>query len=287
MNSYGRLWGMPAWVAVAIGTLVLCAGPVRTLAQSDESTDKLTVHLSDPSRPGTIKASLVNGGITVNSYDGKDILIEARARNPWPAPPAYGGMHRVMTRGSGLTAEEENNDVQVSVDSVFHTVDLVFTVPAHTSVVLRTVNDGNITVNGVDGDLDVSVVNGGITLDNVSGNAVAHTLNGRLLAKFVKVNPQKAMAFSSLNGEIDVTFPADLKASLSLHVNRGDVYSDFDVQVERSVGQPIVEGAGGYGSRYRVRPDGAVYASINGGGAAIQLSSWNGNIFIRKAGGAH
>lgn len=287
MNRHGNLRSLRVWAAAAVGALVLSAAPARTPAQNEESGDKLTVHLSDPSRPGVVKASLVNGGITVNSYDGKEIVIEARIRNQWPAPPAYGGLHRVPGGGSGLTAEEENNDVQINADSVFHTIDLILTVPVHTSLVLRTVNGGNITVSGVDGDLDVSVVNGGVTLQNVSGDAIAHTLNGRLAATFAKVNPQKAMAFSSLNGEIDVTFPADLRASLSLHVNRGDVYSDFDVQVERSFGQPIIEGAGGSSGRYRVRSGGAVYATINGGGSAIQFSSLNGNIYIRKASSAH
>jgi len=282
-----RFSGCRLWAAAAVGALLLGGVPARTLAQNEESVDKLTVHLTDPSRPGTIKASLVNGGITVNSYEGKDILIEARSRNPWPAPPTYGGMHRLIGGGLGLTAEEENNDVQINVDSVFHSVDLTITVPVHTSLMLRSVNGGNVTVNGVNGDLDVSVVNGGITLQNVSGNAIAHTLNGRLSASFAKVDPQKAMAFSSLNGEIDVTFPQDLKADLRLHVNRGDVYSDFDVQVERSSGQPIVEGGGGHGGRYLVHADGAIYATINGGGPAIQFSSLNGNIFIRKANSTH
>jgi DUF4097 and DUF4098 domain-containing protein YvlB len=282
MNRHNTLWRSRVWVAAA--TLALCAAPTRASAQNVESGDKLTVHLSDPSRPGVVKASLINGGITVNSYDGKDILIEARNLNRWPAP-AYGGMHRINVGNTGLTAEEENNEVVVKVDSIFHATDLILTVPVHTSLTLRTVNGGNVSVTGVDGDLDVTSVNGGIALQNVSGSALAHTLNGRLAATFARVNPQKAMAFSSLNGEIDVTFPADLKANLSLHANRGDVLTDFDVQVQRSFGESTVEA--GSGGRYRVRVDGAVHATINGGGPDIQLSSLNGNIFIRKASGAH
>jgi putative adhesin len=291
MNKQATIAKSRFWSGIALSALSLMVASPPARAQSEDRSDKLTVHLSDPSRPGTIKANLLNGGITVNVYDGKDVLIESRVRNQgqWPAPQVelHGGMHRVLGPGSGLTAEEENNDVQINADSVFHTVDLILTVPVHTSLVLRTVNGGNITVNGVDGELDVSSVNGGVTLQNVSGNAIAHTLNGKLAATFAKVNPQKAMAFSSMNGEIDVTLPADLKASLSLHVNQGDVYSDFDVHIERSVGQPAIEGADHHGGTYRVKPYGAVYATINGGGEAIQFSSFNGSIFIRKSSGSH
>ncbi|HTR46795.1 MAG TPA: DUF4097 family beta strand repeat-containing protein [Verrucomicrobiae bacterium] len=270
--------------ALAAAVLALWAAP-GTFAQNgnaDEATDRLTVHLTDPSRPGTVRASLVSGGITVKSYDGKDIVIEAHTRNQAPMA-AWGGMHRVYG-STGLAASEENNEVIVNADSVFHSIDLVLTVPVHTSLSLRTVNNGNISVTGVDGDLDVSAINGSIALQNVSGTAVAHTLNGRLGATFARVNPAKPMAFSSLNGEIDVTFPADLKANLNLHANRGEVLSDFDVRVVQRFDQRTVEDSGEHGATYHVRVDGALHATINGGGSDIQFSSMNGNIYIRKAG---
>jgi hypothetical protein len=62
---------------------------------------------------------------------------------------------------------------------------------------------------------------------------------------------------------------------------------DFDVQVQRSFGPPTVEDSGQRGGKYRVRTDGAVHATINGGGSAIQFTNLSGNIDIRKAGGAH
>jgi hypothetical protein len=148
------------------------------------------------------------------------------------------------------------------------------------------VNAGDIVVTGVDGELDVNDVNGSVTLNNVSGSAVAHALNGRLLATFSRVNPQKAMAFSSLNGDIDVTFPADLKANLSLKSDRGEIFSDFDVQVQASAPQQIVEDGRGHGGKYLVKIDKAVHATINGGGPELQFTNFNGGIYIRKVGAA-
>src|SRR5205809_153184 len=104
--------------------------------------------------------------------------------------------------------------------------------PARPALVKASLVNGGITIKGYDGELDVNDVNGSVTLNNVSGSAVAHALNGRLLATFSRVNPQKPMAFSSLNGDIDVTFPPDLKANLSLKSDRGEIFSDFDVQVQ-------------------------------------------------------
>ncbi|MGA2511196.1 MAG: DUF4097 family beta strand repeat-containing protein [Candidatus Acidiferrales bacterium] len=284
------MWGHWHFPVVVIAAAMLAAGaasPVaRGQASSTDSADRLTVHLTDPSRPGFVTAHLVIGGITVKAYDGKDILIEARTRDTAPVR-TENGMHRLSVGTTGLTAEEENNDVNISTESFMRPVDLALTVPVHTSLTLHTVNGGNISVSGVDGDLDVNVVNGSVTLENVSGSAVAHTVNGRVAATFAHVNALKPMAFSSVNGEIDVTFPADLKASLSLHSFRGDVFSDFDVQMQGSFRQPIVEDSSSRDGKYRVLTDRAVYATINGGGAEIQFNNLNGNIYIRKAGGTH
>src|SRR5205085_4495364 len=103
---------------------------------------------------------------------------------------------------------------------------------------------------------------------------------------FDRINPTKAMAFSSMNGDVDVTFPADLKATLSLRSDQGDVLSDFDVQLEpRAPAQTTTEGTREHG-KFRVKIDKAIRGTINGGGQAIQLKNFNGNIYIRKAGAA-
>jgi DUF4097 and DUF4098 domain-containing protein YvlB len=158
------------------------------------------------------------------------------------------------------------------------------TVPVHTSLSLKTVNDGNILVTGVDGELDIDNVNGDVALKNVSGSVVAHALNGKVLATFNRVDPQKPMAFSSLNGDIDVTFPADLKANVNMRTDNGEVYSDFDVQLTATAPQQVVEDGRSQGGKYRVKVDKTVHGKINGGGPEIQFKDFNGNIYIRKAG---
>jgi len=233
-----------------------------------------------------VKASLINGGITVKAYDGKEVIVEARARNhERESARSESNMRRITVSSTGLSVEAENNEVHISTDSFARPIDLTISVPVHTSLKLSAVNDGNIVVTGVDGELDVNDVNGSVTLNNVSGSAVAHALNGRLLATFTHVN-QKPMAFSSLNGDIDVTFPADLKANLSLKSDRGEILTDFDVQMQSAQAQQIVEDDRGHGGKYRVQIDKAVHGTINGGGPEYQFTNFNGGIYIRKAGAA-
>lgn len=252
-------------------------------AQAQGNPDRVAVPLSDPSRPATIKAGMVNGGITVKTHDGKDVIVEARPRVQ-ERERNEGGPRRLNISSTGLTVEEENNEVRINTESYARTIDLTISVPVRTSLKLRAVNDGDIVVTGVDGELDVDDVNGSVTLNNVSGSAVAHALNGKVLVTFTRVSGQKPMAFSSLNGDIDVTFPADLKANVSIKSDRGDVFSDFDVQLQAAAPQQTVEDSRGKGGKYRVKIDKTVRGTINGGGPEIQFTNFQGSIYIRKAG---
>lgn len=288
MNNQTRRFSS---VSVAVPLLFLTLVPAAAQAQTQTQTqtasgaDRVSVALSDPSRPALVKAGLVNGGITVKAYDGKEVIVEARTRSR-ESGRAEGNMKRIVISSTGLSVEEENNEVRINTDSYMRPIDLTISVPVHTSLKLSAVNSGDIVVTGVDGEIDVNDVNGSVTLNNVSGSAVAHALNGHLVATFTRVNPQKPMAFSSLNGDIDVTFPADLKANVSLKSDRGEVFSDFDVQIQASAQPQTVEDGRGHGGKYLVKIDKTVHGTINGGGPELQFTNFNGSIYIRKAGAA-
>src|SRR5258708_14637632 len=185
-------------VALALGLSALTAPSGREQGQAQTGGDRIPVTLSDPSRPAHVKVSLVNGGITVKAYDGKQVIVDARTRNRENSRDE-GGPKRLAISSTGLTIEEENNEVSINTESYARTIDLTITVPAHTSLKLRAINDGDIVVTGVDGAIDVDDINGAVDLKDVSGSVVAHALNGHVRANFVRVTPQKTMSVSSLN----------------------------------------------------------------------------------------
>lgn len=270
--------------SIVIFLVALFSG-ASSFGAAANTPDHVTVPLSDPSRPAFIKAHLLNGSITVKGYEGKDVVVEARVRAE-DSDHENNGMHRIPINTTGLEVEEDSNKVDISAASVQRTIDLNIAVPLHSSLSLHTVNDGDISVSNVDGELDVNDVNGAVTLSGISGTAVAHALNGKVLVTFNRINPTKPMSFSSLNGDIDVSFPADLKANLVISSDRGEVYSDFDVALApRALQQtPATEDTRSDGGRYRVKIDKTVRGTINGGGQEIQFHNFNGNIYIRKAG---
>ena len=46
-------------------------------ATAQEQRDRITVPLTDPARPVTLEITLYAGAVTVSTYEGREILIEA------------------------------------------------------------------------------------------------------------------------------------------------------------------------------------------------------------------
>ena len=251
----------------------------------ESEVDRVVVPLSDPSRPVTLKASLLSGSITVKGYSGKDVIVEAVPRsqqNRRERDMEKGGLRRIQNSSSGLTVEEEDNVVSVGTGWRGHGggADLTIQVPVNCSMKLSTINDGHIVVENVNGDLEVNNTNGRVTLTDISGSAVAHALNGNIVANFLKINPQKSMSFSSLNGKIDVTLPATIKATMYLKSDMGEIYTDFDITMERTSSK--IEDSKEKRGKYKVTIEKGMRGTINGGGQEFQFNNFNGDIYVRK-----
>ena len=271
---------------LALGTFLLCA-----LAHGQQAgTDKVTVPLTDPARPVFLKIGLLSGGITVKGYAGKDVIVEAvthaedgEDEEDSDSATKRKGLKRIPNSSTGLTIEEDDNTVFVSNSGRWGSrrIDLNIQVPVNCSMKLSTVNEGDIDVSGVKGELDINNTNGSVTLKDIAGSVVAHALNGNILVTMPSVNADKPMSFSSLNGEIDVTFPSTLKANLQIDDDQGEIYSDFDMQLEKS--KPVVEESSKKkGGKFKVSMDKGMKGTVNGGGQEIQFKNYNGNIYIRK-----
>ena len=126
--------------------------------------------------------------------------------------------------------------------------DLTIETPVNTNLQLKTMNGSSIEVTGVNGDHEIENTNGSIKLTNVSGSVVAHTLNGAITASLDHITGNKPMSFTSMNGKVDVTLPADTKARLRLKSDNGSIFSDFDVKLEAGFEQA---GGGRYAKQER------------------------------------
>ncbi len=115
---------------------------------------------------------------------------------------------------------------------------------------------------------------------DLTGSAVINATNGDVRATFASVDATKPMSFTSFNGDVDVTLPANLAADLIVASQQGDVFTDFDVQAQDD--PPNIQRSGGPGGRYVVRWTQQTRYAIGGGGPDIQVQTFNGDVMIRK-----
>lgn len=273
-------------MSVACSSSVLATASPRVTAGTagqQPSADQVTVPLSDPSRPGLIDISLVRGSITVRATNRKDVAVMARPEADRPNrrdQPDATGLRRIpQTAGYRIT--EEGNRIKMSSDSPNRAITFEIEAPARTNLKLSTVNGGEILVENIEGDLEISNVNGGITLNGVAGSVLAGTTNGSVRAILTRVTADRDMAFTSLNGTVDVTLPSATKANLRLRSDHGDVYSDFDVQLAQAAAATVQETRSTNG-RYRINRNRSIVGTINGGGPEFELRTFNSNVYVRK-----
>ncbi|UCE17587.1 MAG: DUF4097 family beta strand repeat protein [Gemmatimonadota bacterium] len=253
----------------------------------EEALDRINVKLTDPSKPVYVELSLVNGGITVTGYEGVEVIVEAKTRTRKLSEgkdrgKKTKGMFRIPVYSTSLEVEEHNNRIEISTASYKRTIDVELKVPVNTSLNLHCVNHGDIYVENVTGDLDVNNTNGKVTLRSISGSVVAHALNKDVVVTFEAVDSENPMSFSSLNGDIDVTFPKNLKCNVKIKNDMGDVYSDFEITRSERPAETFEENDRGHDGKYRVRVERTFYGTINGGGPEYSFKNFNGDIMIRR-----
>jgi DUF4097 and DUF4098 domain-containing protein YvlB len=274
------------------------------------AADRVEIPLTNPSKPASVKVNLVTGSIMVTGYSGNTVVVEAEAKPESPgkeddkeldvevdtdvdvktgktagrnekSKEKSKGMFHIQNSSTGLTVVEENNEVIVKTHSFMRRVDVTLKVPFKTSLALRTVNNGEITVEKVEGELNINHVNGPVTLKNIGGSVVANTVNGDLTVTFDNIYLDKPMSFSSFNGDVDVTFPANAKFNLKMKSDQGEIYSDFQLQTKPAPANVEKEEKKEKG-KYMVSFDKSVYAALNGGGQKVVFKTFNGDIYIRK-----
>jgi DUF4097 and DUF4098 domain-containing protein YvlB len=250
---------------------------------STASGERINVSFTDPARPGKLVVSLMSGQIHVKGHDANNVVVETMDhdddRDEGRGKSA--GLRRLRNTASGLTIEEENNEMRIS-SQMHNEVSLSILVPVRTSLKLTLMNGDNIVVERVEGELEVNNMNGDISLTNVAGTGIIHSANGEVKAHFTRVTG-KPMSFTTLNGDVDVALPADIKATVRLDSGHGDIYTDFPIEMLPTTMQQTVQDDRAKGGKYRIKMEKAMVGKINGGGVEYTLKTMNGDIHLRRS----
>ena len=249
---------------------------LNTLAQ-----ETITVPLSNPSKSGLLKVGIINGSIIVKGTNTKEVIVKGTKRKE----KKYYSGRKTNKKGTSGLKRISNNSLEFSVKEYDNTVRIESTPRGTTDFEIEipknfSLNRGEIYVENVNGVMDISNTNGKITLKDISGAVSADALNKDIIINFIKVTPNTPMAFSSLNGDIDITFPKDIKADVKVKSERGEIFTDFELNAKPSKTK-VTRGDGIRGNAFNVKVEKWITGSINGGGAEILFKNFNGDVIIR------
>lgn len=253
------------------------------LAQDENIMEKFAIPLSRPGKRGKVELGQINGDIIVTGYTGQEVIVSATAVGGTKSadskdaksevPP---GMKRINANPLEISAKEQNNTVYINSESWKRKINVNIQVPMDFDLELSTVH-GQIVIENVNGAIEVSSVNGPVEMTSVSGSVLANSVNGTIKALFKSVTAGEPMSFVTLNGDVDVTLPASVKATTKMRSERGEIYTDFDMVLEKS--KPNVNKEDG---EYQVSINTWVYGKINGGGPEYTFKNMNGSVIVRK-----
>jgi len=142
-------------------------------------------------------------------------------------------------------------------------VDFTVLVPAGIKMLASTVN-GDVDVAGATSDVEASSVNGRVEAASQGGPVQASSVNGSVEAEMRQLAGASRLEYSSVNGSVRITLPADLKADVELSTVNGSVRSDFPISVSGSLEPRHMRG------------------TIGGGGVPLHIDTVNGSIELRK-----
>ena len=253
-------------------------------AQDQSPTERIAVPMSTPDRVGKVDIDAFRGSISIRGTNRNDVLIIARAREtsargqrPPQSPPP--GLRR-LRQSSGFDVKESNNVIEISTDPRGRGYDFDIEVPARTNLDVFLVNGSDVNVRDVDGDMEVDNATGNVTMTNVAGSVVAAGVKGTIRVVMARAAPDKPMAFTTLTGNVDVTFPAGIRATFKLRSDRGAINTNFDLQAKSEA--KARSDPGQQTTALKIEVNRSRIGTVNGGGPEIELRSFNGDIFLRQ-----
>ena len=243
---------------------------------------------SSPEKAKTVKIDNVFGSITVSGIKTDEARLEARK------------ILRADSQDDLLKAErevklnmtEKDNQLDIYVDGPFRcrngsvdwsdrdyivTYDFVLQVPEQISLILKTVNDGDILVKNISGEFTVRNVNGHIELLDIAGPVSCKTVNGRIRAAF-REDPVSPCSLTTVNGDLDASFSSKLAADFQLKTFNGEIYTDYP-DTTYLPSKSAAERSQQKG-RYIYRSNHFQGVRIGAGGPEIRMETLNGDIVI-------
>jgi hypothetical protein len=133
--------------------------------------------------------------------------------------------------------------VRIEAPTLRDLVVIDLSAPAATELRIRIIHYGEVTIEGALGEVEVDQFQGQVNLRNIRGPAVVHIVrDGTIHARLVSPVADRAMAFTTYEGDIILEAPEEVAGRLQIASARGEIRNEFATKAEGGprAGEPIL-----------------------------------------------
>jgi hypothetical protein len=233
----------------------------------------------------------LDGSIKIEGYDGDKVIIDINeiisAPNSQQLEEAkrdtklgfdqHGDSLTLYTAAPYDTRPNSKNQ-QVNIQYNIH-LDYHIKVPRNTKLRLSTINNGDILVENVNGVMQVFNINGEIKLHNIKAANDVSTVNGDVTINYTSLPPDNAKYYT-LNGNLNITYPANFSADCEFKSFQGEFFTDF----ENAENLPTIISKTTQENEHSTihKLNKASVIRIGNGEKKLKFETFNGNIYIKK-----
>lgn len=255
--------------------------PMIATTKGKDVFKTLELDFPDPKKRGSVKIDINRGFIEVVGHDQPGVVIEVLKPSKKKAAKSDDddGFVTQFSPSFDLDQDPQTNQVSLDTYNYSYTLNLRVKVPVQCDLSLDTYYDGYLKVENVSGRIDAHSQNSDITLARIAGSVSAYSYNGNLRIDLLSVDDDADLDIESYNGNIDLTIPADIKATTAVLTGRGSIKTMFEIgPLEMS---KIID------PQMKTKAESAIkkgyqMGTINGGGIPIRIETEKGAVRIRK-----
>jgi DUF4097 and DUF4098 domain-containing protein YvlB len=216
-----------------------------------------------PMMKGLVVDGRENGGIAIHGWDRAEIkviaLVQSQADNESEASAIAKGI-QISTASGGIAASGPARGNRHESWSVSYEI----YAPRAMDLAL-TANNGGISVENVEGRMELETSNGGLSLNDVAGDVRGRTVNGGINAELTGERWRGAgLDLKTSNGGVTLYLPTNYSAQLETGTVNGGMNIGFPISVQGNL-----EGR-------------RISTQIGSGGPRVSVTTTNGGVNIRR-----
>lgn len=261
----------------AIFIIIVAISPLVLLAQANkyEYTPKVKKQVA-----------IVNllGEISLKNTTGNAIVVESDFNMDKPERAEGLKLLGAMEDNTnlGINVSEENGVVTISgISKKVRDYSYTISIPQGIAVNIDYSSPfagSDVEVESYKGSLEIKTLSADVKLNDCTGPLTINSISGDVEAVFSSLNQNEPSSLASVSGLIDISLPAESKATVEISNITGSVYNNLDLQSVK----PEKEDKRAEGLASVKRNNGNNSYTLNGGGTKMFLKSVSGNIYLRK-----